>query len=318
MEWYAQIVEDWARNAPVDALVFAPERAGPLNILLETPTDRDDIDAHGPFGGAISCFCNHCCAAAERQGINPRRAQEGYRKLTEWNAAVAAGNAPRDGAFVTFWRLALEYPEIFAWQRLWTDGAERFMRNIYGIAKAIRPDFRVGWHLYHNYTFSPFCRASSDFARWTEFSDFLKLVVYNATGGPRLNSWVKRSCNALYADTTPERIFPVIMDMMGLAEGPLDDLLAGGLSADYVQREVRRAVEGVAGQCQIHAGIDIDIPNNFGVSSENRSTRKQVSDAVKAAFNGGANGVVLSRKYSEMTLDNLAGAGDALRELGLR
>jgi len=36
---------------------------------------------------------------------------------------------------------------------------------------------------------------------------------------------------------------------------------------------------------------------------------------VLGAFSGGAQGVVLSRKYSEMQLDHLAGAGDAIREL---
>ena len=36
--------------------------------------------------------------------------------------------------------------------------------------------------------------------------------------------------------------------------------------------------------------------------------------AVKAAFEGGAHGVLLSRKYSEMRLANLGGAGRAIRE----
>jgi hypothetical protein len=36
-----------------------------------------------------------------------------------------------------------------------------------------------------------------------------------------------------------------------------------------------------------------------------------------AAFRGGAEGVILSRKYSEMRLENLRGAGDALREMQL-
>ena len=39
-------------------------------------------------------------------------------------------------------------------------------------------------------------------------------------------------------------------------------------------------------------------------------------DAVLAAFHGGADGVILSRKYSEMKLGNLAGAGDAIKALG--
>jgi hypothetical protein len=40
-----------------------------------------------------------------------------------------------------------------------------------------------------------------------------------------------------------------------------------------------------------------------------------VKDAVMAAFRAGAPGVILSRKYSEMKLANLSGAGDAIREL---
>jgi len=38
---------------------------------------------------------------------------------------------------------------------------------------------------------------------------------------------------------------------------------------------------------------------------------------VLAAFRGGADGVLPSRKYSEMRLANLSGAGDAIRQLGI-
>jgi len=40
-----------------------------------------------------------------------------------------------------------------------------------------------------------------------------------------------------------------------------------------------------------------------------------VKQAVSAAFRAGAPGVILSRKYSEMRLADLSGAGDAIREL---
>jgi hypothetical protein len=36
---------------------------------------------------------------------------------------------------------------------------------------------------------------------------------------------------------------------------------------------------------------------------------------VRAAFRGGAHGVLLSRKYSEMKLANIRAAGRAVREL---
>ena len=51
---------------------------------------------------------------------------------------------------------------------------------------------------------------------------------------------------------------------------------------------------------------------------ERDESPEDVTGAVVAAFEAGAQGVVLSRKYSEMRLDNLAGCGEALRRLGCR
>ena len=52
-----------------------------------------------------------------------------------------------------------------------------------------------------------------------------------------------------------------------------------------------------------------------------RASKKTQPDdvyaAVKAAFAGGAHGVLLSRKYSEMRLDNIRAAGRAVRDLKL-
>jgi hypothetical protein len=62
----------------------------------------------------------------------------------------------------------------------------------------------------------------------------------------------------------------------------------------------------------IYTGIDIDIPTPLDTKQTQPS---DVKAAVLAAFRAGASGVVLSRKYSEMKLANLAGAGEALREL---
>jgi hypothetical protein len=61
-------------------------------------------------------------------------------------------------------------------------------------------------------------------------------------------------------------------------------------------------------------GIDIDIPTAAGHS---KCTPAGTKGAVMAAFRGGADGVILSRKYSEMKLENLRSAGDALKEINL-
>jgi hypothetical protein len=65
---------------------------------------------------------------------------------------------------------------------------------------------------------------------------------------------------------------------------------------------------------KIWPGIDVDIPT--AVTSK-KTRPDDVYAAVQAAFMGGAQGVLLSRKYSEMRLDNIRGAGRAFRDLGL-
>ncbi len=58
---------------------------------------------------------------------------------------------------------------------------------------------------------------------------------------------------------------------------------------------------------------DVDFPTPTGTT---RCARDEVTAAALAAFAGGAQGIVLRRTYSEMRLDYLAGAGDAMKELG--
>jgi hypothetical protein len=72
-------------------------------------------------------------------------------------------------------------------------------------------------------------------------------------------------------------------------------------------------VSGVEGECKIYTGIDIDIPVATPSTRDGlaQCSPERVRAAMLAAFAGGADGVVLSRKYSEMRLDNLAGAGAA-------
>jgi hypothetical protein len=74
-------------------------------------------------------------------------------------------------------------------------------------------------------------------------------------------------------------------------------------------------VDGAAGtRLLIWPGIDIDIPTG---ANQSKSTPQGTKDAVLGAFKAGAAGALLSRKYSEMKLANLGGAGEAVRELKL-
>ena len=98
-------------------------------------------------------------------------------------------------------------------------------------------------------------------------------------------------------------------------EKNLAEIPKAGLSADYVYREAKRAREALNGtKTQLWPGIDIDIPTG---QTQSKSSPDGTRDAVLAAFRGGSDGVLLSRKYSEMKLANLSGAGAAIRQLGI-
>lgn len=336
--WWLSIVEDYVKSYDIDGLALCSERPGPLNAAM-----------HGPVAPeGITCFCYFCKEIARGRGVNPERAQQGFLEILEWSALVNNGRRPSDGAFTAFWRILLHYPELLSWQTLWTDSQHQMYRDVYGVAKASNQNVQVGWHIYHTISFSPFYRADQDYALISQFSDFIKVVTYNNCGGPRFASWVDNVTKGVFADFTPHEAYPVLLKLLDLDETDFDSIPHTGLSAEYVKRETARAVRSAADSTKIYAGIDIDIPvgvtkaavedrakrfeGNMGASRNQAlqgvnndlapsgdladCTPESVKQAVLGAFEGGAAGLVLSRKYSEMRLDNLAGVGAALGELG--
>src|SRR6058998_587675 len=293
------LAEDYLRSYDVDGLMWGSERQGPLDNALAA--------SHGGGGSGVACFCPHCLDAARQTGIDTDRAREGYLALERWAAALRAGQRPADGAFVTFWRLLVKYPELLAWERLWNEGLNDTYRALHGLAQRIDPAKGIGWHIWHNNSFAPFYRAEQDYAEFSKYSDFLKVVMYNNSGGPRMAQYIRNVNSTLFVDLTYR------LQQYG-SEKPLDRIPQEGLSADYVRRETRRAVAGVSPKVKIWPGIDIDIPTG---AKEKKTQPDDVYAAVKAAFEGGAHGVLLSRKYSEMPLANLRAAGRAIRDLKL-
>jgi len=183
---------------------------------------------------------------------------------------------------------------------------------MYHLAKSIAPSKGMGWHVWHNNSFSPFYRAEQDYAAFAKYSDFLKVVIYNLCGGERLAQYVRSVQRSIFADLTPEQVLELTYEAMQYHDVPLDQLAISGLSPDYVLRETRRAVSQAGNEMKIWPGIDIDIPT---AATSKKTSPDDVYRAVKAAFEGGAHGVLLSRKYSEMRLANLGGAGKAIREV---
>ena len=307
-EFWLALVEDHLRfNPGLDGLMWGSERQGPLNDALGA--------SHGAGArpSTAACFCPHCLEAARREGINADRARQGYLALGKWIEGMSEGRRPVDGAFVTFWRILVEQPEVLAWERLWNEGLRETYRAMYERSRAVAPSTPIGWHLWHVNSFAPFYRAEQDYQAFGKYSDYLKVVMYNNCGGPRLARYVKNVNATLFADFTPEETLQLVYRIQQYPrEKALDRIAQEGLSADYVRRETARAVAGAPPGLKIWPGIEIDIPTG---PEEKKTQPDDVYQAVKATFEAGAHGIILSRKYSEMRLDNLRAAGRAVREL---
>lgn len=306
----AGLVEDYARSYEIDGIMWGSERHGALGTALGSMHGGRNSDP-----GRVGCFCQFCEAKAKALGIRFERVKEGYRTLETFVRSSRAGTRPVDGYFVTFLRIAMRYPEIFAWEQFWHDSLRETYSAIYSTVKAAKPQVKVGWHIWHNNSFSPFYRAQQDLQELARYSDFLKMVMYHNCAGERMAGYIDSVHGGLYGDVPSEELLAFHYDVMNFKEGGYAKIPETGWSADSVFRETRRAVEGAAGtKTLIWAGIDIDIPTAPGHS---KSSPEGTRQAVLAAFRAGADGVLLSRKYSEMKLANLAGAGQAVRELGL-
>jgi len=296
------LMEDYVRSYDIDGVMWASERQGPLNEALASAEP-----------GRVGCFCGHCETKARARGINFRRVKEGYAALERFLVASRAGKRPADGHYVTFWRILMKYPEILAWETFWNDALRETYRAIYDKVKSIKPDVLVGWHIAHGISRSPWYRAEQDCRELSAYSDFLKMVIYNNCAGERLARYVDALTSTVFADFSKQEFLDFEYSVLNYRERGYDQIPYTGLSSDYVYRDTKWAADGLAGTKTLNwPGIDIDIPTEAGHS---KCTRQGVKAAVLAAFRAGAHGVVLSRKYSEMKLDNLSGAGDAMREL---
>ncbi|MGD1018870.1 MAG: hypothetical protein ABSA12_06070 [Verrucomicrobiia bacterium] len=309
--WLLGLVEDYARSYDIDGIMWGSERQGALFNALGAYHDGAKTDP-----GKVTCFCEFCVAKAKGLGIDADRARKGFGELETFVRNGRAEKRPRDGYFVAFWRLLLKYPELLAWDNLWVTSRHEMERDVYRKIKSIKPSLIVGWHLWHNLSFSPFHRAEEDYAVLTGWSDFIRPALYSNCAGQRMRSFVDSMHENVFGDVPPDQSLEWLYRVLDYQEAPYDKVTATGFSADYVLRETRRAMEAVAGtSTQVWPGIDIDVPVAAGTS---QCTPEGVKQEVLAVFKAGAQGVMLSRNYVEMKPANLDGAGAALRELGLR
>ena len=304
--FWTGLVTDISKSYDIDGVLFFNERNGPLLNALGA-SHFQTIDST-----RATCFCTYHQQEAKKTGISYQRAKEGYIKLDQFIKSSLKGERPSDGYYVAFNRLLLNYPEIVAWDKLFDMGKHQVLEEVHDAVKAVNKNLQVGFHIEHVNSFNPFFRASRNYEDLAEKADILKVVAYNNCGGERYANFIKNIQSTIFRDVPMEELMRFNNHLLNYGnEASIEQLPTAGLSADYVFRETQRAVAGVKGKCKILPGIDIGIPT---AKTSRKGSPEDAYAATLAAYKGGSNGVILSRKYSEMDLADLDGAGRAIRE----
>ncbi len=304
--FWTGLVTDLCKSYNIDGILFFNERNGPLLNALGA-SHFQTIDS-----SRATCFCEHHQRAAKEKGINFERARQGYQMLDKFVQASLKGQRPSDGYYVEFNRLLLQYPEIIAWDQLFDLGKHQVLEQVYSTVKGINKNLQVGFHVEHVNSFNPFYRATRSYEDLAARADFLKVVAYNICGGERYANFIRNIGSTVFRDVPLEELMRFNNHLLNYGnEASLEQLPATGLSPDYVFRETQRALAGAKGKCKILPGIDIGIPTR---ATSRKGTPQDVFLATSAAYKAGADGVILSRKYSEMKLDDIDAAGRAIRE----
>jgi hypothetical protein len=315
----AGLVEDLTRSYAIDGLMFVCEQTGAFSNTLGS---RLRGKRRG-LAGTRGCFCEFCREKARRQGIRFDRVMTAFTELEKFVAAARARKRPVDGYYVSLWRLMLQYPELLQWEHFFHEGVREAYALMHERVKSVRREAQFGLHIWHNFTLSPLYRAEQDLAELAKCSDFFKVALYHNCGGPRMATYIDSVSETIYGDVPAGELLQFHYRVLGYSGVPYGELRRGPIGADYVYRESKRSVEGVgSARTPVWSGIDVDIPiqsddlDKQKSSTVGKSTRATVRESVREAFRAGVQGIVISRKYSEMRLDSLSGVGDALKQLG--
>lgn len=313
-------VEDAIRSYDVDGILYMAERQG---AFADTLGMRFRGKQRG-LPGSRTCFCEFCRAKAEKQGIRVSRAKAAFEELEKFTAAGRKRKRPVDGYYVTLWRLMLRHPELLAWEHLWHEGFRELLQLISQKVKAVRPSVLFGSHIWPNHSMNPVLRAEQDLSQFTPYHDFLKVPMYHNCGGPRMASYIESVGETVWGDVPPDELLQFHYRILNYDEAPYPAVRKAGLYRSFVYRESKRAVDGARGsRTLILPGIDIDIPiSKLDVGGADpadvpRCSRANTKSIVIQAFKAGVHGIVISREFKEMNLENLSGVGDAVREMRL-
>jgi hypothetical protein len=299
--FWADTMDDLFRSYDLDGIQWGAERQGPLMNVVSPWDSR-----------APTCFCEFCIARGKAKGIDAERARQGFRELYDLAQGRSAAKHA-DGVFASYLRVIMRFPEVLSWEYQYRLSREDICEAMYKRVKAIKPAAEVGWHVDHQpSSWDMVYRAEMSYEEMAPHSDFIKPIVYHSVLGPRIADWyLPRFKQTFLAEVSLETSLELYYDLFGYdktVEPKLDELAKKGFSSDYVFREIRHCVASANGKTRIYAGVGFDVPGSP------RDDPETVYQATRKSFAAGASGVVASREYEEMKVENLKAFGRGVRD----
>lgn len=306
-------MQDMFDAYPLDGILWGVELGGPLSELLY-------------WGREPYCFCKYCEEYASSVNLDLKRARQGYAELTKFVRTFKQNaKPPIDGVMTTIFHFLQKYPEILGWNYQFLMSAEHYRREINQAIHGSAPNAHIGRHIDNQITgWDLLQRSAIPYSVMAEADDFLRPSLYSHILGPRVRwFYLERMKHGALQELTIDQSLDLYYAMMGLdasRQPTAEELDHTGMNPeDYVTRETQRCVVGAGDQADVIPAIGFDVPKwggdtEWAEMSTFRTPPEYVYRAVRAAYEGGADGVMAAREYDEMRLENLKAFGRAVRD----
>jgi len=295
----------FAQHPYLAGFLFMHERNGSFMPIFKPDTWRGNYNP--------ACFCEDCIKIAEQKGIDAEKARAGFKKLVRL-LRDKESSLVRDGIMVSMWRIISEYPEVMAWEKLQWDSFQDYRKDIVKAIKQVKPTAKIGYHFQHHGLYGALPWRAGDNPEYAvEFADWVKPSVYPGASGARYKDLLDKARKSYLGDLDELTAHRTLsgwfnrsaengMEMLG------DNLaVQSAFSAEWVESEVQRIVAG-SSPLPVYAGLGIGVPGG-----EQIETPEFIAECTKACFKGGANGIILSRHYSEMKPALVKAAGGVIK-----
>jgi hypothetical protein len=303
-----EIVGEWLCPNGPDTLDFAGALCLDCAERFEAPAvyiDRIRFpslghNGKGAIAEALTCFCDGCFERARQEGVDLEGAR---RVLVEWIKVLdreprAAGELARElaGAAIRGFRGASEQSKVIDLLRFRHRTIERLIARCRESVPSGVELWLDTWQPTEGWLLGQDLKTLSKYATWVKPFFYHQIVTWTMPDVIR----------SLSADAAVQQIwYEAYLKFLGY-EGPSDfpTFAEHGLSPKSITTEMLQAKSQLGGRAKLAAGVGIWVCGPDGV-------RVALEHAAKAEPNG-----VWMHCYSWATMDELAAAGDWLREHG--